>query len=203
MSELFWNKIIGSALTTLMVIFGLNELAHVVYHPHALEEPAYVIEVPDEAGGSAEPVEEGPPDFGALIPVADVAAGENQAKKCVACHTFNAGGNNLVGPNLWNVMGRVAGGVDGFNYSGAMTDYAQPWDYQNLYDYLERPAGYISGTAMAFAGLRKSEDRINIIAYIRQQADTPLALPAPLPAPEEAAASEDASPAAEDGADGE
>jgi cytochrome c len=195
---MMFTKVSGVLLATLLVIFGLKEAAHIVYHPHELEEPAYPIEVPEEVAGGAPVEEAGPVDFGTLIPAADPAAGEAAARKCLACHTFNAGGPIITGPNLHDVLGRPAASVAGFSYSEAMRNFGSVWDYQTLYDYLENPRAYLPGTAMVFAGLPNEEERIAMIAYLRQinEAAAP-----PLPEPLAAAAPADAAAAA--AADGE
>ncbi len=181
MDGLFWNKIAGAILGTALALFGLKEIAHIIYHPHGLDEPAFLIDLPDGPGPGPDVVE-GPVDFGALLAVADISAGEKVARKCVSCHTFDQGGNTMTGPNLYDIFGRVAGGVEGFSYSNAMVEYGKEWGFQNMYEYLESPRNYVPGTAMSFAGLRKQSDRINIVAYMRSLSDDPVPLPDPLPA---------------------
>lgn len=188
MDGLFLNKIIGAALAACLTVFGLNLLSEGLYHNEAPEELAYAVEI-DDVGGPA-PVEEGPPDLGALLRDAVLSAGERVARKCVACHTFEAGAGNMTGPPLYDVMGREVAALD-FGYSGAMQEYAEggtQWLFQNMYDYLENPRGYVPGTAMSFAGLRKREDRINVIAYMHSLSENPIPLPEPIavPAPEDA-----------------
>jgi len=137
-------------------------------------------------------------DLGRLLRNADVAAGEAVARKCVSCHVFEEGGANMTGPVMWDVVGRMAGSVDGFNYSNAMQEYDQPWLFENLNAYLENPRGYMPGTAMSFAGLRREDERINMIAYLQSLSNDPVPFPEPLPedAPEDAGGDE--SDAAED-----
>lgn len=179
---MMFTKVSGVLLATLLVILGLKELAHIVYHPHELDEPAYVIAVPEGDAATAVAEEEGPVDFGALIPAADIAAGQAAARKCLACHTFDAGGPVITGPNLHDVLGRAAGAASGFNYSSAMADYDQVWTYENMYAYLENPRAYLPGTAMVFVGLPTQEERIAILAYLRDiNLDGAPPLPAPLP----------------------
>src|SRR5690606_24320537 len=105
-----------------------------------------------------------------------------------SCHSIEKGGPNKVGPDLWGVVNRPIASHEGFSYSGAMKEFSEDgsvvWDYEHLNHFLESPKGYIPGTAMGFAGLKNIEDRANIIAYLRSQADEP----APLPDPAEAAA---------------
>lgn len=179
MGELFWNKIIGAILATFLTVFALTELSHMLIHPHELEEPAYPIEVPDMENGGGEPEVV---DVGLLLREASVASGENLAGTlCSSCHTFNEGGAASTGPNLWNVVGRTAGTKDGFAYSGAMTDYGQEWTYERLWSFIERPAGEVQGTAMTFAGLRRENQRADIIAYLGSLSDNPRPFPEPLP----------------------
>jgi cytochrome c len=188
MGELFWNKVAAAILSILLVIMGLRTLAEEVFHVEDQEGFAYPIDLASlegaTAGAAEEPEEEGPVDFGVLLASADLGAGERVARRCAACHTFEEGGANGTGPYLWGVMGRDVAEVDGFRYSSAMQEYAEggtEWMYQNMYDYLENPRGYVPGTAMSFAGLRDQEDRINIIAYMRSLGSSDLPLPEPLP----------------------
>ena len=184
MGDLFWNKVIGSLLAIVLAILGLQTLSHELVRSETPEIVAYPVDMSALAAANAPAEEEdmGPPDFGMLLASADISAGERVARRCTSCHVFDEGGANGTGPALWDVMGRDVAAVGGFNYSAAMVEYAQggtEWGYQNMYDYLESPRGYVSGTAMSFAGLRDQTDRINIIAYMRAQADTPFPLPEP------------------------
>ena len=90
---------------------------------------------------------------------------------------FDSGGTNKVGPALWNIVNADKGAVDGFSYSNALLEHGGGWDYVALNLFLAKPKAYISGTKMNFAGLKKPQDRANMIAYLRQQADAPAALP--------------------------
>ena len=108
---------------------------------------------------------------------ADLGAGEKLSKKCSACHVFDAGGQNKVGPALWNVVDRPLGASEGYAYSDALAGFGGAWDYAALNAFLAKPKGYISGTKMNFAGLKKPQDRANLIAWMRAKADSPAALP--------------------------
>jgi cytochrome c len=119
--------------------------------------------------------------FAPLVAAADVAKGTTFAKRCAACHAFEKDAGNKVGPNLWGIVDRPIASVAGFSYSEAMVTYseggAKLWTYDELSAYLENPKGHIPGNKMAFPGVKKEEDRANVIAYLRTLADTPAPLP--------------------------
>lgn len=179
MSDLTFNKVAGAALATGLVIFGLRELTGGVFADHKVEKPGYAVEVAAETGGAAEAADV-PPDWGTALPKADVAAGQATFAKCQSCHTLGA---NATGPNLVGVEGRKPGTEAGFSYSPAMQAFGGKtpvWDYDHLYEFLKNPQAYVQGTKMTFVGLKKPEDRINVIAYLHTQGAT-LPIPAPNP----------------------
>jgi cytochrome c len=184
MGDLFFNKVAGAVLAVFLLVLGLTTLSDSLFQTEGPERPAYPVDmaVLESASDAQEEEEQGPPDFGVLLAGADIGAGERVARRCASCHTFEEGGRDGTGPHLWGVMGRDVAEVDAFNYSQAMEEYAEggtQWGYQNMYDYLENPRGYVPGTAMSFAGLRDQEDRVNIIAYMRSLSNDPLPLPEP------------------------
>ncbi|KAA5804795.1 cytochrome c family protein [Alkalicaulis satelles] len=193
MGDLFFNKVAGAILAVGLFIMALNELSGILFPTRGTGELAFPIDLAalDAAAPAAAADDSGPVDFGLLLAGADLSAGERVARRCVACHTFDQGGAHGTGPNMWNVMGRTVASISGFNYSSAMSDYGSDgtqWMFQNMYEYLENPRRYVPGTSMSFAGLRSQDDRINIIAYMRNQADDPIDLPEPLPEEPEAEA---------------
>jgi cytochrome c len=196
--SLTFNKVAGAVLATALAVVGLRELSTGVFSHPPVTKPGYMVAVAEEtsAGGAAADV---PPDWGTVLPAADVAAGQAVFAKCSSCHTVNQGGANGTGPNLWGVVGRKPGGAGGFAYSQGMTDLGgkQPvWNDQALYEFLASPAKYIPGTKMTFVGLKKPEDRINMIAYLRSLGGS---LPVPAPNPAAAAAGAPAPSAPADG----
>jgi cytochrome c len=182
--ELFWNKVFGAVLATLLVIVVLRQTAEMVFTTTPPAKPGDAIAV-QTAAADAGPAVDTPPDWGTVLPTADVAAGQVVSQKCLSCHSFNQGGPNQTGPNNWGVIGRQPGSHPGFAYSQAMTDFGQKvhaWDYDHLYLFLASPQGYINGTKMSFVGLKQPQDRINLIAWLRTQSATPAPIPPPKPA---------------------
>lgn len=177
-SSLEGNKIFAAILTAGIVASAAHVLSGIIYQPHELEQNAYPIEVADAGdAATAEAVEETP--IAVLLASADPEAGKAVAKKCAACHDFEKGGPNKVGPNLWGVVGREIASHEGFSYSSAMTEHGGTWDYEALNAFLDSPKGYMPGTKMSFAGLGKEKDRGNLIAWLRELSDDPVALPEP------------------------
>lgn len=196
------NKIIGALLGTVFVVFSISLVADALFAAHPPAQPGYLIVADEEGEGAGGPaVEEEAVSIASLLQDADPAAGESAFRKCQACHTADQGGANKVGPNLWGVVGGPIASHEGFSYSAGMREFASEagdWDFEHLNEFLLDPKGYVNGTAMAFAGLKKDDERANVIAYLRTQADSP----APLPeAPAEEAESAEAP--AEDGGQAE
>lgn len=173
-----FNTIAMGFLFTIFVVLGVSFISELAFHADKPEVSGYNIEVAEATGGGGaeEPVKQA---IGPLLANADIDAGKKVAKRCTACHTFDDGGANKVGPALWNVVNRDMGAVEGFGYSSSLTEYGtdKKWTYDELDGFLTKPTKWIKGTAMGFAGLKKIDDRANLIAYIRAQA----AEPAPLP----------------------
>jgi cytochrome c len=188
MSDLKLNTIAGTVIGAALLSLVLRTGAETIFHPHFPKTPGFSVPI-DEGGGATAEAEapKGPPDFGRLFAdeaqlTALIAQGDKVHKVCVSCHTDEKGGGNKTGPELWNVFGRQAASLPGFNYSAAMQAYGKQWSYVNLYDYLAAPGKYVPGTTMSFAGVRKSEDRVALVAYLRSINDNPNApLPEPLP----------------------
>jgi cytochrome c len=193
-----WNKIAGAVLGTLMFVLVLNIVSGAIFEVPPPAKPGFIVEGVPAAGAAAStaPVAEAMPDWGTVLPKADVSEGQKVATRCQQCHDLTKGGPNKIGPNLWDIVNRARATHPGFDYSSAMASKHDPWSYDNLFTYLKLPAAMVPGTKMTFAGLPSAQDRINLIAYLRTLADTPAAIPAP--APQKAAAA--ATPAAATGA---
>jgi cytochrome c len=177
--DLLFNKIAGAILGSLLMVMVFQEVGAVTYRTQgALEEPAYIIDIPE--GPAVGDVAAEVIDLGTLLATADLAKGERVAKKCVSCHTFDQGGDHGQGPNLFGILGAARARIAEFNYSSAMTEFGGSWAHQDMFDYLLNPKKYVKGTNMAFAGIRKPEDRANLVAYL--QSLSPDAPSAPEPA---------------------
>ena len=180
--DLKWNKIFGAALGTAFVILVVQQASGLVYHSEAPEKMGYFVDAPDEASGGEAP--ELAPDWGTVLPTADLAAGEAAFARCQACHDAHQGGADKIGPNLWGVVGGPVMHRPGFAYSDAMAKHkaeAPAWGYDQLDSFITAPARYVPGTKMSFAGIRDTQTRINLIAWLRTQGSGGFAVPAPDP----------------------
>ena len=174
------NKIIAAVLMVALLVIGIGKLADVIFYVEKPKTPSYSIEVEQAVATSAEKVSvsnEEKIDINALMAMGDIATGEKVFKKCAACHSIVKGGKNNIGPALYNVVGRQIGSVSDYKYSKALSEYGKEWSFEELNGYLIKPAKWIKGTKMAFAGLRKEKDRASVIMYLNQNSDNPLPLP--------------------------
>jgi cytochrome c len=181
-----WNKIIGSVLGTVLFVVAAHIASQAVYYAPPPAKPAYNVpgvEAKTEAPAAAAPAAEAAPDFGTVLPMADAMAGASIAERCAACHDWAKDGPNKIGPNLFGVVGRPKASHPGFDYSAAMKAKGGDWSYPDLFNFLRQPAVFVPGTKMSFAGLPKPQDRLNVMAFLRMQADTPAPLPAAGAAP--------------------
>ncbi|OCP20840.1 MULTISPECIES: cytochrome c family protein [unclassified Ensifer] len=192
------NMGVGAFLGTVFVLMSVSIASEGIFHSEAPEKEGFAIvaeEGTSEAGGGAQEAAE--VDIKPLLLKADAAAGQTVFKKCASCHTVDKGGANKVGPNLWSLVNRPIASHEGFSYSAGMKTFSEGgkvvWDYDHLSFFIEAPKKHVPGTAMGFAGVKKPDERANLIAYLREQADAPAALP-------DAAAAEAAPAAATEGA---
>ena len=171
------NKIIAAILATVVVVFGINKVTDIIFTPDKPQQSAYKVEKIEPTLASASNTGQAAVGIKELLAMGTVEHGEKVFKRCSACHMIAAGGKNMIGPNLWNVIGRKAGVVADYKYSKAMIAYGKEWTYEEMNSYLIKPQAYVKGTKMAFAGLRKEKDRASVILYMNSKSDNPKPLP--------------------------
>lgn len=178
------NKIAAAVLVGGMLTLSVGLVSNIIYgNPagagaeHAEGGEAAEAGAAGEAAPAAATPDAAPVSSVPLIAAADVAAGEKTASKCKTCHTFEKGGPNRVGPNLWGVLGGHSAHKDDFAYSDVIKNLNITWDFDHLDQFLTSPKAYAKGTKMSFAGLKKPEERAALIRWLRDQADAPIPLP--------------------------
>jgi len=173
------NKIIGAVLATCLVLLVTSFAAGALFAPVMPKNPGYEIVVKEEAhvGGGKEAASTASEPIEKLLQNASVEKGAAAAKKCAACHTFEKGGPNRVGPNLFGIVERARASEPGFNYSAPMKAKGGKWTYQELNAFIANPKAAVPGTAMSFAGITKDSERADLIDYLHTLADKPVPLP--------------------------
>jgi cytochrome c len=171
------NKILGAVLFTCLVLLALNITAGALFTPEPPKKPGYEIAVQEEPAGApaAAPAAEEPIEQ--ALANADPKRGQQSAKVCQTCHTFEKGGPNKIGPNQWGVVGRKKGSEAGFAYSDAIKSKGGEWTVDDLNKFLTSPRTYAPGTKMSFAGLPRVNQRADVIAYLNTLSDSPQPLP--------------------------
>jgi len=171
------NKIMGAVLGTCLVLLSLNITAGALFSTPHVEKPGFAIAAKEEAaGGGGQQQQQALPAVETILASASVEKGQATAKQCAACHTFEKGGPNRVGPNLYGIVGANKAHLSNFNYSAAMKSKGGDWSFEELNKFLANPRGYVPGTNMTFAGLRDSA-RADVIAYLNSLSDSPKPLP--------------------------
>jgi cytochrome c len=169
MSSFEWNKVIASVLTAMIVAMASGILAGQLVRPKELEKPVFIVAgaEPTASAPAAEGAAAGPEPIGPLLAKADPKRGEQLAKVCAACHTFNKGGANKIGPNLWGITEEAMAEVPGYQFSAAMAGHkGEKWDADKFNEWLWKPQALIKGTKMTFVGMPKAQDRADVIAFL-------------------------------------
>jgi cytochrome c len=172
------NKILGAILGTCLVLLVTSFTAGALFAPKMPEKPGFEIAVKEAAEGGEKAAAAAPSEpIEKLLQTASVEKGAASAKKCAACHSFDKGGPNRVGPNLYGIVGDKKGEGRGFNFSAAMKAKGGSWSFDDLNQFIANPKGFVPGTAMGFAGIPKDGERADVIDYLHTLADSPVPLP--------------------------
>ena len=175
---LLWNKVAGAVLFSGLIAMASGFAAELLVHPKKLKENVFVVAVPEPAAAAGAAAPKPLEPIAPMLASANVADGEKAAKKCAACHTFDKGGANKIGPNLFNVVGGHRAHMATFSYSNTLAGMKdQNWDYEDLNKFLKNPKSVVQGTKMAFAGISNDKERAAVIAYLRSLSDAPKPLP--------------------------
>ena len=170
------NKIIAAVIVVFIVVFGIGKISDVIFYVEKPNKPAYKVEVVEASGSNASSTVE-KVDISSLLALGNVEHGQKVFKKCSACHSVKKNGKNKIGPALYNVLGRNMAALDDYKYSKALIAFDKSWTFDEMNSFLIKPAKYIKGTKMAFAGLKKEEDRASVILYMNVNSDNPIPLP--------------------------
>ena len=177
----YTNMGVGAFLGTVFVLMSVSIASEGIFHSETPEKEGFAIVAEEAAPAEAAPEVAATP-IAVLLASADAAAGEAVFKKCASCHTVDKGGANKVGPNLYGLVDRPIATHEGFSYSAAMTEFSkggtEKWTWDHLNEFLLAPKKHIPGTAMGFAGIKKDDERANLIMYLHTMADSPVPLPA-------------------------
>jgi cytochrome c len=178
MNSFEMNKVLGAVLGTCLGVVALNIASGAVFAPGKLDKSGYEIAVPEKAPAGGAPKEPAQPEvpIGELLAKADVGKGQSSAQKCGICHTFDKGGKNLLGPNLWGIVGRPKASEPGFSYSAGMKAKGGNWTVLDLMEFIAKPQAFVPGTAMTFTGIPRASERADVVAYLNSLADNPTPL---------------------------
>lgn len=168
------NKVIASVILASLIVLLVSTTANALYKPNVQQaNRGYKVASIDgtnlggNQGSGENPEQSTEVNIAQAMQAANAEAGKSSAKKCASCHSFEKGGANRVGPNLWNVAGGPKGKVQGYKYSNAMESKGGNWDDESLFHLINRPSKFIPGTKMTFAGISKTEEIVNIIAFLK------------------------------------
>ena len=169
------NKLVAAILVTVLIVFGIGKISDIIFKVNETGIVAYKVEEPVRS--SSEAKAESSLEISSFLSLGDVAHGAKVYKKCAACHSIKKDGKNKIGPKLYNVVGRATGAVPDYKYSKALVSYSKTWTFEELNGFLIKPAKWIKGNKMGFAGLKNDKDRASVILHLNQNSDNPQPLP--------------------------
>ena len=170
------NKIITAVLLVVLLVFGIGKISDIIFEVKKPDIEGYKVEI-SSSDATTQTNTESQVDVAALLALGDIEHGEKIFKKCAACHSINQDGGNKIGPKLWNVMFRTIGSITDYKYSKALSGYKKEWSWEEINGFLTKPAKWIKGNKMGFAGLKADKDRASVILYLNQNSDNPKPLP--------------------------
>ena len=168
------NKIIAAVLATVLIVFSINKFADILFHADKPQKSAYKVEEVEATLASSG---ESKIEIKELLAMGDVEHGKKVFKKCSSCHMITSGGKNMIGPNLWGIIGKESGSASEYSYSKAMAAFGKKWNFEEINGFLIKPSAYVKGTKMAFAGLKNEKDRASVILFMNSKSNSPLPTP--------------------------
>ena len=168
-----FQKILTAIVVVVLVVFGISKISNFIFKTET-NVVAYKVEVQEKTSEVAvtEKI-----DLASFVALGNVEHGKKVFKKCAACHSINEGGKNKIGPALWSVMTRKSGELSDYKYSKALTNHGKQWTFEEMNGFLLKPATWIKGNKMGFAGLKDEKDRSSVILYLNKNSSQPLPLP--------------------------
>ena len=167
------QKLFTSIIIVLLVVFGITKISNLIFQTEQ-NVVAYKVEVQEK---STVAVAKDEIDMSAFLALGTVEHGQKVFKKCAACHSINEGGKNKIGPALWSVMSRKSGELADYKYSKSLIAHGKQWTFAELNGFLLKPATWIKGNKMGFAGLKDDKDRSSVILYMNENSSNPFPLP--------------------------
>ena len=170
------NKVIAAILLTILLVFGVGKISDLIYKTES-NVVAYKVEVTEKSSAATGQAQAENIDISAFLAMGTIDHGKKVFKKCAACHSINKDGRNKIGPALWSILGRTTGIFPDYKYSKSLASYGKEWTFEELNGFLTKPAVWIKGNKMGFAGLKNEKDRASVILYLNENSDSPVELP--------------------------
>ena len=170
------NKIIAAILVTVLLVVGIGKISDIIFQVEKPNVAGYKVEIPENSLSKTVKSEDSV-DISSLLALGNIEHGKQVFKKCAACHSVVKDGKNKIGPKLYNIVARPVASISDYKYSKALTTYKKEWSFEELNGFLIKPATWIKGNKMGFAGLKNEKDRASVILYMNQNSDSPKVLP--------------------------